>query len=114
MDSTSEELSSARNNEHCESISYIYLKGGKIAKVPSSSAEAFLIANEDILEPRHIKTKGKRRHLDISQQPSLYDSSKEIRELANEAATAVMRRSNQKDDRSWVKTLAADLAKFND
>jgi hypothetical protein len=114
MNSTSEELSSERNNEHSESTSLIYLRGGKIDKVPSSSAETFLIANEDVMEPRHIKTKEKRRRLDISQQLSLYDSSKEIRELADEAATAVMKRSNQKDDRSWVKTLAADLAKFND
>jgi uncharacterized phage-associated protein len=58
-----EELDSDKSSGECESISYVYLKGGQVAKVPSSKAEAFLIDNEDILEPKQIRTRGRRRQV---------------------------------------------------
>lgn len=58
-----EELDLGENKDYCELTSYIYLKEGQVAQVPSSKAEAFLIANEDILEPKQIKTRGQRRRL---------------------------------------------------
>jgi uncharacterized phage-associated protein len=58
-----EELDSGESKDYCESTSYIYLKEGQVAQVPSSKAEAFLIANQDILEPKQIKTRGQRRRL---------------------------------------------------
>jgi flagellar biosynthesis/type III secretory pathway protein FliH len=86
--------------------------GSYFAKVPYLTKNSnFEVGFCDQLQELQSTLK---RQLDISQQTSLYDSSKEIRELANEAATAVVKRSNQKDDSFWVKTLAADLAKLND
>ena len=54
-------LNSDDTTNACEPMSHIYLKHGLTAKVPASCAEAFLVANADILEPRHIKLKGRRR-----------------------------------------------------
>ena len=55
------ELTPDSTRNTCEPMSEIYQKHGLTAKVPASSAEAFLIANADILEPRRIKTRGPKR-----------------------------------------------------
>lgn len=55
------ELNPDDTMDDCEPMSHIYLKHGLTVKVSAPSTEAFLVANADILEPRHIKTRGPRR-----------------------------------------------------
>jgi uncharacterized phage-associated protein len=58
-----ENLGSSTDSGSCESISAIYLKDGQSVNIPSSEAEKFLLENEQVLEPKHIKVRGKRRSL---------------------------------------------------